>query len=71
MIRSGYDNATIECLGEKRVTPQEDKVNWIGAVGGDFLVKDAYKILQPRADPLFPIKEIWMPRVPSKSAFYA
>lgn len=40
-----------------------------GDGGGDFSVKEAYRKLQLRVAPIFPVKDIWLPCVPSKVAF--
>ena len=57
---------------KERVYSDSEKISWMGPVAGcSFYVSEACKVLNPRANPLFPGKGIWIPCVPTKATFFA
>ena len=63
--------ALLNSLLKERVSSDSDKISWKGPTGSKFSISDAYKVLNPSATPLFPIKGVWVPCVPTKAAFFA
>ena len=63
--------ALFKSLQKGRSSSGLDKISWKGSTSSSFSVNDAYKVLNPRATPLFPIKGIWVPCVPTKATFFA
>ena len=61
--------ALLNSLLKERVSSDLDKISWKGLAGCSFYVSDAYKVLNPSATPLFPVKGIWVPCVPIKATF--
>ena len=58
-------------LQKERVTFELDMVSWLGVVGERFSMRETYKVLQPGTTSPFPSKGVWVPSVPTKSAFYS
>ena len=58
-------------LQNERVSIELDKVIWKGAMNATFTVRNAYNLLVSRSDSMFPIKNIWVPFVPSKSSLFS
>ena len=48
----------LKVLHKERVSSVLDKISWKGLAGGSFIICDAYKMLNPRTTPLFPVKSI-------------
>ena len=61
----------LSALQKEMVTSELDMVSWLGAAGERFSMRETYKVLQPRTTSLFPSKGVWVPSVPTKSAFYS
>ena len=61
----------LNSLQKKRVSFDSDKISWKGPAGCSFSVNEACKVLNSRANPLFPSKGIWIPCIPTKEAFFA
>ena len=47
------------------------KVIWKGVADASFTVRNAYNLLVPGSTSIFPVKNIWVPSVPSKVALFA
>ena len=47
------------------------KLFWKGAADASFTVRNAYNLLVSGSTSMFPIKNIWVPSVPFKIAFFA
>ena len=58
-------------LQRKRLHDLEDRVVWVGAKDGSFVVKRLYGELEPRRGIVFPSKVIWNPWVPPKAGIFA
>ena len=58
-------------LQRERVLTGWDTISWKGVGNGIYSVKEAYRVLHPGPVAHFPVKGIWVPNAPSKSAFYA
>ena len=63
--------ALLNSLQKERVSSDLDKISWKGLASGSFFVSDAFKVLNLSVTPLFPVKGIWVPCVPTKTAFFA
>ena len=62
--------ALLNSLQKERVSSDLDKISWKGPAGGSFSISDAFKVLNSSVTPLFPVKGIWVPCVPTKAAFF-
>ncbi|RVW29823.1 FGGY carbohydrate kinase domain-containing protein [Vitis vinifera] len=58
-------------LREVRVTPEEDSVLWKGGDSASFRIRVAYNLLAAPNPLVFPGKNIWVDKVPTKVAFFA
>ena len=58
-------------LQNERASNELDKVNKKGAADASFTVRNDYNLLVPGSASMFPVKNIWVPSVPSKIAFFA
>ncbi|KAJ9709030.1 hypothetical protein PVL29_000829 [Vitis rotundifolia] len=54
-----------------RTSSEEDSVFWKEGNHGTFRVKDAFRLLDAPNDTAFPVKCIWVDKVPTKVAFFA
>ena len=61
----------LNMLRDFRISSEEDSVLWKGGGHGIFGVKDAYNVLVIPNACAFPIKCIWVDKVPTKVAFFA
>ena len=58
-------------MQRERVLTGWPTVSWKGVGNGIYFVKKANRVLHPGLVAHFPVKGIWVPNAPSKSAFYA
>ena len=58
-------------LRDIRVTPEEDSVLWKGGDSARFRIRVAYNLLAAPNPLVFPGKNIWVDKVPTKVAFFA
>ncbi|KAJ9682385.1 hypothetical protein PVL29_018325 [Vitis rotundifolia] len=58
-------------LRDFRTSSKEDSVFWKEGNHGTFRVKDAFRLLDAPNDTAFPVKCIWVDKVPTKVAFFA
>ena len=58
-------------LRDVRVTPEEDSVLWKGGNSACFRIRVAYNLLAAPNPLVFPGKNIWVDKVPTKVAFFA
>ena len=61
----------LNMLRDFRISSEEDSVLWKGGGHGIFGVKDAYNVLVIPNACAFPIKCIWVNKVPTKAVFFA
>ena len=61
----------LETLQSESVLIGLDIVSWKGAGNDIYSLKEAYRMLHPRPATHFPVKGIWVPNAPTKSAFFA
>ena len=54
-----------------KVTPEEDSVLWKGGDSASFRIRVAYNLLAAPNPLVFPGKNIWVDKVPTKVAFFA
>ena len=63
--------ALLNSMQKEKVSSDLDNISWKGSTGDSFSVSDAFKVLTPSVTPLFLVKGIWAPCVPTKAAFFA
>ncbi|RVW81727.1 hypothetical protein CK203_049525 [Vitis vinifera] len=61
----------LHILRGHKPTLEEDSVLWRQGRSGQFRVKEAYRLLAKSNDTGFPLRSIWVARVPTKVAFFA
>ena len=61
----------LNMLREFRISSEEDSLLWKGGGHGIFGVKDAYNLLVAPNTLAFPVRCIWVDKVPTKAAFFA
>ena len=57
-------------LQSERVLIGWDTASWKGAGNGIYSIEKVYRVLHPGLVAHFPVKGIWVPNAPSKSALY-
>ena len=60
----------LNVLQKERVTTETDQVSWEGAASSNFSVCNAFKLSTPSVVSSFPVKAVWVPRVPTKAIFF-
>ena len=63
--------AMFNMLRDFKISQEEDSVLWKGGGQGTFGVSDAYNLLVAPNTIAFPVRCIWVDKVPTKTAFFA
>ena len=66
----GKWNRSLGTLQSERVLIGWDTVSWKGAGNGIYSIKETYRMLHPGPATHIPVKGIWVPNAPTKSAFF-